>query len=465
MNDQRDPNNSGPALQNPNSVEARLARAAQQLDTAAANYAYRTKAEIDTSAEVLGSVGGAPTSARTSARLPARRPVASPRRRFAPFAAIGGALAFAGSLIFGASVISNQASKPPTTVPVEVASPKIELEPTSDFPFVGELNIDVPSELVKRGYEPLTFRDGVAVSPITQRRYLLASAVDFDIDSDGTKELAVLINLTVNAPEVTPPTVPAPDLEPSKAAPLSKKSPSKLSKLAKADPKSLDTAPLPTETPQVTSAVAIVQVVNGAAKTLAATQAFDTHIDALLVNRKTLWTMRLVDSSFNGARVAEDSGTEKGLKTSPSLASSVGSGEAILQRALIDTATAPNGFITWATAEAPIARTALPLINEGDRQIRFSPGTTSALVFAAGQTRRGWFTAKAGQTLTIETIGMPSSKKRPVTLLLRKGSNDQAAVASGILPASLTTVLPHGGDYEIQIGEGTAETTFELSIE
>jgi hypothetical protein len=464
MNDRTNPNNSGPALQNPNSVEARLARAAQQLDTAAANYAYRTKAEIDTSAEVLGSVDGARTSARSSARSSARRPFASPRRRFAPFAAIGGALAFAGSLIFGASVISNQASKPPTTVPVEVASPKIELEPTSDFPFVGELSIDVPSELVKRGYEPLTFRDGVAVSPVTQRRYILASAVDFDIDSDGTKELAVLINLTANASEVAP-TVPAQDLEPSKAAPLSKKSPSKLSKLAKANPKSLDTAALPEENPQVTSAVAIVQVVNGAAKTLAATQAFDTHIDALLVNRKTLWTMRLVDSSSNGARVAEGSATEKGVIASSSLATSIGSGEAILQRALIDTATAPNGFITWAPAEAPIARTALPLINEGDRQIRFSPGTTSAMVFAAGETRRGWFTAKAGQTLTIETIGMPSSKKRPVTLLLRKGSNDQAAVASGILPASLTTVLPHGGDYEIQIGEGTAETTFELSIE
>jgi hypothetical protein len=463
MNDRTNPNNSGPALQNPNSVEARLARAAQQLDTAAANYAYRTKAEIDTSAEVLGSVDRARTSARSSARLSTRRPVTPPRRRFAPFAAIGGALAFAGSLIFGASIISNQASKPPTTVPVEVASPKMELESTSDFPFVGELSVDVPSELVKRGYEPLTFRDGVAVSPITQRRYLLASAVDFDVDSDGTKELAVLINLTVNEPEVAP-TIPAKDLEPSKAAPLSKKSPSKLSKLAKTDPKSLDTAPLPPETPQVTSAVAIVQVVNGAAKTVAATQAFDTHIDALLVNRKTLWTMRLVDSSSNGARVAEGLATEKGAIASPSLASSIVSGEAILQRALIDTATAPNGFVTWATAEAPIARTALPLIVEGDRQIRFSPGTTSALVFAAGETRRGWFTAKAGQTLTIETIGMPSSKKRPITLLLRKGSNDQAAVASGVLPASLTTVLPHGGDYEILIGEGTAETTFELSI-
>ena len=432
MNDQPNPNN----LHNPqDSVEARLARAAQQLDTAAANYAYRTKTEVDTSA--------VDSRAALRSDLRSNRPrMVSPRRRFAPFAAIGGAVAFAGSLIFGASVISNQAEKPPVVnVPIEVASPSTVPAPTSDFPFVGELSVSLPSPSLKDQPEVLTFFNGVAISALDQRRFTLASAIDIDIDADDTKELAVLIHHDASV-ESTAPTIP--DKKASKAPSFDKKASNKVltknapKELTKSDSKAQDSRSQETSKERAsTSAVAIVRVTDGVAKTLATTPSFDMRVDALLMNRKTLWTLRLVDSTLNG------------------------SGEAVLQRALIDS---NAGTISWATAESPIARTELPLIVEGDKQIRFSAGTTSAIVFAARGTRRGWFTAKAGQTLTIGTIGMPSSKKRQITLLLRKGSNDQSAVGSGVLPGPLTTVLPHGGDYEILVGEGTAETTFELSI-
>jgi hypothetical protein len=411
MNDRQNPTNLNAGQL---SVEDRLARAAQQLDTAAANYAYRTNADA------VGSPSSSPRSNLTER-------VGPPRRRFAPFAAIGGAIAFAGSLVFGASVISNQASKPPTTlVPIEIESPSTSIAPTSDFPFVGELSISLPNPSLKEQLEVLVFHNGVANSSIDQRRFTIASAIDVDIDSDGGKELAVLINHDAGQLNIAP-TIPDPKA--SKSAGLSKKAPSKISKSV---PKGLDAAPVST------SAVAIVRVTNGVAQTLATTPSFDTRFDGLLMNRKTLWTMRLLG---NG---------------------SIGSGEAILQRALIDTNTR---LITWANSEAPIARTSLPLIVEGDQQIRFTKGTKSALVFAAGGTRRGWFTAKAGQTLTIGTAGMPSSKKRQIIISQRTGSNNQTIVSNGVLPAPLTTVLPHGGDYEILVSEGTAETTFELSIE
>jgi hypothetical protein len=435
MNDRPNPNN----LHNTqDSVEARLARAAQQLDTAAANYAYRTKTEIDTSA--------IDSRSDLRANRPAR--VTTPRRRFAPFAAIGGAVAFAGSLIFGASVISNQAEKPPVVnIPIEVASPSTIPAPTSDFPFVGELRVSLPSPSLKDQAEELNFVNGVAISSVDQRRLTLGSAIDIDVDGDGAKELAVLINHDASSANPAP-TIS--DQKASKATDLSKKSSGKIlgkevakevtkevtKELTKSDPKALDPS-LPVDSATSTSAIAIVRVTDGAAKTLAATPSFDSQVDALLMNRKTLWSLRFADTT------------------------TASSGEAILQRALINI---EAGTIDWAPAESPIARTELPLIVEGDKQIRFSTGTTSAIVFAARGTRRGWFTAKAGQTLTIGTIGMPSNKSRQITLLLRKGSNDQSAVGSGVLPGPLTTVLPHGGDYEILVGEGTAETTFELII-
>jgi hypothetical protein len=420
MNDQRDPNTK----QQHDSIEARLARAAQQLDTAAANYAYRTHADVATSASTRSDAGSSDRARR------------DPKRRFAPFAAIGGAIAFAGSLMFGASVISNQAEKSPVTIPVEIASP-----PTSDFPFVGELTVVVPSDSLKAGTEELTFRDGEAISSVDQQPFTLTSAIDLDIDSDGVNELAVLINRPANsstaASTVTPESVvDAKDLKKStatKSVKLSKKSPSKLSK---SDTKAVEASSLSEPSTQATSAVAVVRIADGVTKTLASTPNFATHYDTLLMNRKTLWGLRF---SGNGAS---------------------SSGEAVLQRARIDT---NSGVIDWSEPESPIARTALPLIVEGDRQIRFLDGTTSALVFVEGGTRRGWFTAKAGQTLTIETIGIPSNKKRRITLLKRKGSNDQEPGTNGVLPGPFTTVLPHGGDYEIVVSEGT-ETTFELSI-
>jgi hypothetical protein len=425
MNDQRDPNTK----QQQDSIEARLARAAQQLDTAAANYAYRTHADVATSA-TTGSDAGLSLRGGEAGR--------GSKRRFAPFAAIGGAVAFAASLMFGASVISNQAEKSPVTIPVEIASPTTSAEPTSDFPFVGELTVLLPSDSVKSGTEELTFRDGEAISSVDQQRFTLASAIDIDIDTDGTNELAVLINRPANGFDTAPtvPTVPIAEVKNPKATKssgLSKKSPSKLSKL---DTKAVDVPSPPEPTTQATSAVAVVQIANGVTKTLAVTPGFATHYDTLLMNRKTLWAMRLLGNRASG------------------------SGEAILQRARIDT---NSSVVDWEAPESPIARTVLPLIEGGDRQIRFLDGTTSALVFTAGGTRRGWFTARAGQTLTIETIGIPSNNKRQITLLKRKGSNDQQPGTNGVLPGPFTTVLPHGGDYEIVVSEGT-ETTFELSI-
>jgi hypothetical protein len=431
MNDQRDPN----TMKSQDSIEARLARAAQQLDTAAANYAYRTHADVATS-----------VSSNTAASGSARR---GSRRRFAPFAAIGGAVAFAGSLIVGASVISNQAEKPPVTIPVEIASPTTSVVPTSDFPFVGKLIVLLPNPMVKSGVEELTFNDGVAISSVDQQRFTFTSAIDIDIDSDGQKELAVLINRPASSPSALP-TVPPEsivdakgsenlknpkDAKASKSVEVSKKAPSKLSQ---ASQKALDVSPLPDPTTQATSAVAVIRIMDGLTKTLSTTPEFSTHYDALLTNRKTLWGMRLLG---NG---------------------SAGSTEAVLQRARIDSNTR---IIDWDAPETPLARTVLPLIVEGDRQIRFLDGTKSALVFAARGTRRGWFTAKAGQTLTINTIGISSNKTRQVTLLKRKGSNNQEPGTNGVLPVPFTTVLPHGGDYEILVGEGTAETTFELRIE
>jgi hypothetical protein len=445
MNDRTNPNslnNASSASDNPNSVEARLARAAQQLDTAAANYAYRTHAD---------PVSSAPATPSPRLVNSAR----APKRRFAPFAAIGGAIAFAGSLVFGASVISNQAEAPPKNVPVEVASPTIPIvvtAPTSDFPFVGELRVSLPSTQLKDRPEELIFRDGVAVSSIDQRRLTLASAIDIDLDADGKKELAVLIN---HDAALTGDTFAVPTIPEAKVAPgdLSK-SPSELiqpdpkssSKLdAKSAGKSVSKADgqsqskLVDAAPRATSAVAIVRVgEGGVAQTLATTPGFDVRIDNLLMNNKTLWSVESLGSG------------------------SVDSGEAILRRAIIDL---DRGVIGWADAEQPIARTSLPRIVEGDKQIRFLDGTASALVFASGGTRAGWFTAKVGQKLTIATLGIPSGKNRQIALQFRTGSNNKRVVSNGLLPEPLTVVLPNTGDYEIVIGEGTAETTFELSIE
>ena len=461
MNDQPNPNNLNSALENPNSVEARLARAAQQLDTAAANYAYRTHADAISSA-----------STTPSQRL--GNPARPTRRRFAPFAAIGGAIVFAGSLVFGASVISNQAEAPPKNVPIEVASPTVPIVvtgSTSDFPFAGELRVSLPSAQLKDQTEELLFVDGVAISAVDQRRLTLAVAIDIDFEADGQKELAVLINhdapLTGDTSVV--PTIPDTEVVKGEVVKgelakgelakgeLSKNAPSKpIQPDVKPDPKlgsklesksvskadgqsqskSVDAAP------RATSAVAIVRVVDGSSQTLAATPGFDVRIDNLLMNNKTLWS---VQSLSNG---------------------SVDSGEAILRRAIVDL---DREVIGWADAEQPIARTSLPRIVEGDKQIRFLDGTKSALVFASGGTRTGWFTAKVGQRLTIATLGIPSGKNRQIALQFRTGSNNKRVVSNGLLPKPLTVVLPNTGDYEIVIGEGSAEigdeTTFELSIE
>jgi hypothetical protein len=454
MNDRPNPNNvnnASSASDYPNSVEARLARAAQQLDTAAANYAYRTHAD---------PVSSAPATPSPKLGNSAR----APKRRFAPFAAIGGAVAFAGSLVFGASVISNQAEAPPKNVPIEVASPTtpttpiVVTSPTSDFPFVGELRVSLPSDLVKSGKEELIFNDGVAISSIDQRRLTLAAAIDIDLEADGTKELAVLINLDAvrNAESSAVPTIPEGEVskgevskgEVSKGE-LSKNSPSKLiqpdsklnpkldpkssgKSLSKPDSKSIDAAP------RTTSAVAIVRVAKNGTQTLAATPGFDVRMEHLLMNNKTLWSVQSLSSN------------------------SPDSGEAILRRAIIDL---DRGVIGWSDTEQPIARTTLPRIVEGDKQIRFLDGTTSALVFAPEGARTGWFTAKAGQKLSIATLGVPSGKNRQVALQFRTGPNNKRIVSNGILPEPLAIVLPNTGEYEIIVGEGTAEATFELRIE
>ena len=479
MNDQPNPNNLSSASENPNSVEARLARAAQQLDTAAANYAYRTNADVVASAPETPSQQVLPIRLAGWMRTPSVRVTKSarprliqvlrstrgraPKRRFAPFAAIAGAIAFAGSLVFGASVISNQAEAPPKNVPIEVASPTIPIvvtSPSSDFPFVGELRVSLPSTQLKNQAEELIFRDGVALSSIDQRRLTLASAIDIDLEADGKKELAVLINhdAALTGETVAVPTIPEAKIvsgdlskspseliqpDPKAGSKLDAKSAGKsVSKsVGKADGplsgKSVDAAP------RATSAVAIVRVgEGGVAQTLATTPGFDVRIDSLLMNNKTLWGVQpLSNGSFD-------------------------SGEAILRRAIIDL---DRGVIGWADAEQPIARTSLPRIVEGDKQIRFLDGTKSALVFAAAGTRTGWFTAKVGQKLTIATLGIPSGKNRQIALQFRTGSNNKRVVSNRLLPQPLTVVLPNTGDYEIVIGEGNgeigAETTFELSIE
>ena len=442
MNDQHNPNNLNPASDNPNSVEARLVRAAQQLDTAAANYAYRANAD---------AVSSSPAT-------PSQRLVNSgraPKRRFAPFAAIGGAIAFAGSLVFGASVISNQAEAPPKNVPIEVASPTISTvltTSTSDFPFVGELRVSLPSAQLNDQKEELIFRDGVAISSIDQRRFELAVAIDIDLEADGKKELAVLINHDTALTDETSAVPTIPDAKVTKGE-LSKNAPSKpiqddsklssksLSKSA-SKPGGLSDSKSVVAAPRSTSAVAIVRVEDSGMQTLAATAGFDVRIENLLMNNKTLWS---VQSLSNG---------------------SADSGEAILRRAIIDL---DRGVIGWADAEQPIARTVLPRSVEGDKQIRFLDGTTSALVFAADGTRTGWFTAKVGQKLSIATLGIPSGKTRQVALQFRTGPNNKRVVSNGVLPEPLAIVLPNTGEYEIIIGEGSAEsgaeTTFELSIE
>lgn len=438
MNDRQNPNGVNPALQNQDSIEARLARAAQQLDTAAANYAYRSHADA------VGSTPATPSQrVVNTARIP--------RRRFAPFAAIGGAIAFAGSLMFGASVISDQAEAPPKNVPVEVASPTIPTVLTtsrSNFPFIGELRVSLPSTQLKDQKEELIFRDGAAISSIDQRRFELAAAIDIDLEADGKRELAILINHDAAPTAQTSPIPTIPDANltkgefsknaPSKAIqPDSKLSSKSLSKSggqsdSQSDGKSVVAAP------RSTSAVAIIRVDDSGTQTLAATPGFDVRIENLLMNNKTLWS---VQSRSN---------------------SSADSGEAILRKAIIDL---DRGVIGWSNAEQPIARTSLPRIVEGDKQIRFLDGTTSALVFAADGTRTGWFTAKVGQKLSIATLGIPSGKKRQVGLQFRSGPNNKRVVSNGVLPEPLAIVLPNTGEYEIIIGEGTAETTFELRIE
>jgi hypothetical protein len=153
------------------SMEARLARAAQSLDTAAEQYAHRRSP----SAATVGSTRG-------------------PRiRRLTGVASIAG---IAAALLLVGSIVRDQRRKDDSRV---VAMSGAGATPAT-FPFVGQLTIPInlDSNPEAQG-QPVNFADGVALPSNGNERFgsdmfTIRSAVDVDIDSDGNAELALLIS-------------------------------------------------------------------------------------------------------------------------------------------------------------------------------------------------------------------------------------------------------------------------------
>jgi hypothetical protein len=153
----------------PNPLEARLERAARNLDVAAEQYAHR---------RTPVAAGGSPHTARI--------------RRMTGIASIAG---IAAAVLLVGSIVRDQRQKNRDVVAIARSGANPQT-----FPFIGELTIPVPAA----GTPNLeyVFQDGTAVAGT--QRLTIQEAVDVDTDSDGTLELALLIKLWDSAKNSKP---------------------------------------------------------------------------------------------------------------------------------------------------------------------------------------------------------------------------------------------------------------------
>jgi hypothetical protein len=122
-----------------------------------------------------------------------------------------------------------------------------------------------------------------------------------------------------------------------------------------------------------------------------------------------------------------------------------------------------NGRLLTSNART-VARTKLPRLFDGEPEIRFLPGTISAVAQTGDGEHAGWLRARGGQTLRISNVGVTPGSQRRVTIRSRTSDDAPPFLSSVILPAALETQLPHDGRYEILVGEGSGPVTFEISI-
>jgi hypothetical protein len=153
------------------SLESRLARAAQNLDTAAEQYAHKRSPST--------SVVGSPRGARI--------------RRMTGVASIAG---IAAAFLLVGSIVRDQRR----TVDGGVVAMFGAGTNPATFPFVGKLRIPINlADNPEAQGQKVNFVDGVALPSNGNQRFgsdmfTIRSAVDVDIDSDGKAELALLIS-------------------------------------------------------------------------------------------------------------------------------------------------------------------------------------------------------------------------------------------------------------------------------
>jgi hypothetical protein len=155
-----------------NSLESRLARAAQGLDTAADQYAHKR------SPSAVAEVGSL-----HAVRI----------RRMTSIASIAG---IAAAFLLVGSIVRDQRQKGDSRV---VAMSGVGANPAT-FPFVGQLTIPINlANNPEAQGQQVNFVDGVALPSNGNQRFgsdvfTIRSAIDVDIDSDGKAELALLIS-------------------------------------------------------------------------------------------------------------------------------------------------------------------------------------------------------------------------------------------------------------------------------
>ncbi len=96
-------------------------------------------------------------------------------------------------------------------------------------------------------------------------------------------------------------------------------------------------------------------------------------------------------------------------------------------------------------------------------ELRFEPGTTSALVVVDRGQRRGWLMAREGQQLRIDQRSLPTGARRAAQVKLQRNSTSPSAPLAMLFPEPFTTVLPEDGRYELVV-EGGDPITIEITI-
>jgi hypothetical protein len=391
------------------SIEARLQRAAQDLDTASIQYAHRRTQ---------------PTKAR------------EPRRVGVRVALVSGVIGVAASLVV-AVVLARPGSRPVVTKP-EIAAPGL---PTSFSE--GDLVLTVPGTDIKAAPETLTFHNGTA-NALREAVLTIRSVTRVPIGGQGDTETALLI-----------------------------------------DRKRKDEVD--------SAAVVLIRGPRQSPVQVAASEAFSEAFDDLFVRNNELERATIT--------AAKD-----------------GSGD----RADIRTLVRDGSFLT---ATGSLRRVTYVSIQQSDtdKEVRFLPNTTSAVVAIGPGVHVGSVQARAGQIMRIETRrtdlsavertlsvsytpagtiasaptngSIPDSTPNSLPVAINKSSGKSAnkaidppanvaattgaadsvpnvvadgnpvVLASTRLPSSLTVNLPVGGRYELSVEDAQGTTTIEVTIE